>query len=566
MNITTLRLSTSTAHASPAHHAEPRMPKRVGPYAVECALGRGAHGVVYRAHHVARPGPPVALKVIEARGCIERHLIEPTILSRFQHPNIVQLLDYYVDGGRLVLALELVEGEDLQSFLRRGQKLGPEHASLFLSQMANVLAHAHAAKVLHRDIKPSNILLDLRWPQPRFVLADFGVARIADSVQTERRRGGTYHFMAPEQLRGRPCEQSDLWALGATTYTLLTGRPPFDGANADELTKAILFASPPPLHREAAKGHDGLVHAIDSLLDKRLESRMASAERLLATLPPPDAQAAAAPTAAPLGESSPVERELRRSYRACAAFAAPFLLFAGACTLWVGPMLSLLGVYRFFVVQQRHGAGEFFFASAPESSNWTKQAHTALAVLIIFAGLIVSMSGVSFTTDVMIHEAGLSRGDAGVVNLFTGLLALVCLGPLTGSIAKTRQLARGLDLLRALQSTALEPNQRLAVLGELVSHHSMDLAIQQRYAEELLALGRPKEAIVEARLMLRKDPYNTPALLLMAHAFFELGHARHCIEICTWYLSFAGYTFEFADLKQRCLALAPDPRGAGHAL
>src|SRR5438105_3421708 len=101
-------------------------PQRVGEYVVEGEVGRGAHGVVYRAHHPARPGVPVALKVVEGRGAQDRMMLEPALLSRLDHPGVVGIEDYFLRGDALVLALEFIDGEDLKTLLDRGETFGPD--------------------------------------------------------------------------------------------------------------------------------------------------------------------------------------------------------------------------------------------------------------------------------------------------------------------------------------------------------------------------------------------------------------------------------------------------------
>lgn len=110
--------------------------------------------------------------------------------------------------------------------------------------MADALRNAHANNIIHRDIKLSNILVTGDNQNQRFVLVDFGISRMAEGVQTVKRIAGTYYYMAPEQLRGRPCEQSDLWALGVCAYTLLTGIKPFEAKVGEELSHQILFSIP----------------------------------------------------------------------------------------------------------------------------------------------------------------------------------------------------------------------------------------------------------------------------------------------------------------------------------
>lgn len=134
--------------------------------------------------------------------------------QRLNHPNIIRLKDYFLYAGKLVLVTEYIEGIDLQSYLDQQGKLSQRELKLFMSQMASALSHAHTNNIIHRDLKLSNILVTEEDHDLKFVLVDFGISRMAEGIQTIKRVAGTYYYMAPEQLRGRPCEQSDLWALG----------------------------------------------------------------------------------------------------------------------------------------------------------------------------------------------------------------------------------------------------------------------------------------------------------------------------------------------------------------
>src|SRR5262245_57114490 len=202
-------------------------PTTIGNYEIDRELGRGAFGAVYRAHRRDQPDTSVAVKIIEARGNPERLLAEPALLAQVKHPCVVGVEDYFVADGRLAIVLEFVNGDDLKTCVDRGDEFSPEQVRTLLIQLAGALAAAHAQQIVHRDIKPANILVDRAGGTPRFVLTDFGIGRRQEGIQAEKHAGGTYHYMAPEQLRGRPGPQSDLWALGVVAYLLLAGRLPF---------------------------------------------------------------------------------------------------------------------------------------------------------------------------------------------------------------------------------------------------------------------------------------------------------------------------------------------------
>src|SRR6516164_3753340 len=249
-------------------------PTTIGAYDIDRELGRGAFGAVYRAYRREQPDAPVALKVVEARGDPDQLLAEPALLARVKHPCVVGVEDYFVADGRLAIALEFVNGEDLKVILDRGDPFPPEQVRALLIQLGGALVAAHGQQIVHRDIKPANILVDRTGGGLRFVLTDFGIGRRQEGIQAEKHAGGTYHYMAPEQLRGRPGAQSDLWALGVVAYRLLAGRLPFPGPTLPELARQIQYESPPPPSEVRGSPLPAdLETAVMKLLDKSLTER-----------------------------------------------------------------------------------------------------------------------------------------------------------------------------------------------------------------------------------------------------------------------------------------------------
>ena len=204
-------------------------------YRLERELGRGGMAVVYLATDV-KHGRPVALKVLRpeltpALGA-ERFEREIAIAARLQHPHILGLHDSGSAAGMLYYAMPYVAGETLRTRLRREVQLDVGEAVRIAGQVAEALAHAHAAGVIHRDIKPENILLS----GGHALVADFGIARALDAAGGEALTEtglslGTPCYMSPEQaMGGRVLDgRSDLYALGCLVYEMLAGEPPFTG-------------------------------------------------------------------------------------------------------------------------------------------------------------------------------------------------------------------------------------------------------------------------------------------------------------------------------------------------
>jgi serine/threonine-protein kinase len=243
----------------------------VGPYRLIRQIGTGGMGAVWLAERVdGALKRQVALKLPRlawAQGLAERMRRERDILATLEHPHIARLYDAGVDDkGRPYLALEYVEGEHIDAYLKTHNPPVRERLQLFL-QVAQAVAHAHAHLVVHRDLKPSNILVDA-GAQVR--LLDFGIAKLlegdaAGATQLTELAGAalTPDFASPEQIRGDPITMaSDVYSLGVVLYEMLTGSRPFkfERSTAGAVAEALAAREAP------AASH----HASDKLLQKAL--------------------------------------------------------------------------------------------------------------------------------------------------------------------------------------------------------------------------------------------------------------------------------------------------------
>ena len=260
-------------------------------------MGRGAVGIVYRAYDLAT-SRYVALKVIAARGAEgedARFEREGSVLAGLSHPGIVKLVAFGTfDDLTPFLAMEWLEGEDLAARHRRAP-LSVREAVEVARQVAHALAAAHAAGIVHRDVKPTNIFLITTADGTLSAkLVDFGVAAAGDIRLT--RSGnivGTPAYMAPEQARGDgPVDaRADLYALGATLFELLTGRPPHVGPTPIA-TLARLVTTPAPRLSDfvadvARQLDDLLALLLATLPDERPQTAQTVAERLTELLADP---------------------------------------------------------------------------------------------------------------------------------------------------------------------------------------------------------------------------------------------------------------------------------------
>jgi hypothetical protein len=220
-------------------HAPPPAPAAIGKYLVVGRLGGGAQGDVFRAVH-PELGHDLVLKLARKPAGLaglhnDRLAEEGRLLAGLDHPNLVRVHDLGLHDGRPFLALEFVRGCNLQQFLARG-RVSPRRSAALVAPLARAAGYLHRRGVVHQDIKPANILIDDAG-RPRLI--DLGLARLRDAWAEDGQgpSGGTIAFMAPEQARGevdRVGPHSDVFALGAVLYFLLTGRAPFAGRDEAE--------------------------------------------------------------------------------------------------------------------------------------------------------------------------------------------------------------------------------------------------------------------------------------------------------------------------------------------
>ncbi|MGI8619959.1 MAG: protein kinase domain-containing protein [Gemmatimonadaceae bacterium] len=308
-----------------------------GRYSIVREIGAGGMATVYLAEDV-RHRRKVAIKVLhpELTAVLgpERFLNEIELTANLQHPHILPLFDSGAADNLLFYVMPFVEGETLRQRLTREQQLPIAEAVRIASDIADALEYAHKHGVVHRDIKPENVLLH----EGRPLVADFGIALAVQQAGGERMTQtgmslGTPQYMAPEQAMGDKAvdHRADIYALGAVTYEMLTGEPPFTGLNAQAVVAKILTTDPSSL---VAKRRSVPVHverAVLTALEKMPADRFASAadfaEALAGRGPALGPGAAVAAPAA----VSPREGRWRMAFVAAAGIAlAAFALAAWA--------------------------------------------------------------------------------------------------------------------------------------------------------------------------------------------------------------------------------------------
>jgi serine/threonine protein kinase len=257
-----------------------------GRYRLGAVIGRGGMGAVWRARDellnrdvaVKEIVWPVQLDPAERETARRRAVREAQLAARLSHPNVVGVYDILEEDGRPCIVMELVPFRSLRDAVAEDGPMSPAEAARLGLSVLVALRAVHEAGVVHRDEKPANILLG---PEGRVVLADFGIAKAADSpaLTASGVLLGSPSYLSPERARGdRADAAADLWALGASLYAAVEGRPPFERDSVIASLTAVVADEPEPAPRAGP-----LWPVIEGLLRKDPAARLdaAGAERML---------------------------------------------------------------------------------------------------------------------------------------------------------------------------------------------------------------------------------------------------------------------------------------------
>jgi serine/threonine protein kinase len=277
-----------------------------GKYRIERLLGEGGMGAVAKATHLLRRAP-VALKfmspaVIALQGAVERFVNEGVAASQIDSDHVVKVFDVgRMPNGAPYLVMEFLDGRDLQQILLAeggGRIHDPARAVHFALQILRALQTAHASGIIHRDMKPSNCFVIDKDGEPDFVkLVDFGISKVRSDEQQQASNLtrtnsalGTPLYMSPEQARSpRDVDhRTDLYAVGAILYELLTGRTPYTSESGEytEILFKIFTTEPEPLRNLRPDVPEGLAAAIHRALVRDLQIRYGSAGEMAEALAP----------------------------------------------------------------------------------------------------------------------------------------------------------------------------------------------------------------------------------------------------------------------------------------
>ncbi len=250
-------------------------------------LGRGGMGAVYRGRQVS-VNRPAAIKVLKKDltanpEFVQRFHREASLLAKLVDHHLVQVFGAGESEGQYYYAMEVVEGEDFASRLKKGRKFAVDEILQAARQVSLALQAAWKHRIIHRDIKPSNIILTT---ENRIKVMDFGLAKDpgSDVTQTEVIMG-TAKYMSPEQATGGECDvRSDLYALGVVLYELATGRPPFVGESATAVMFQHVHKEPIPPHQANPALPMEVEALILRLMAKNPEARYASPEAVVSAV------------------------------------------------------------------------------------------------------------------------------------------------------------------------------------------------------------------------------------------------------------------------------------------
>jgi serine/threonine protein kinase/DNA-directed RNA polymerase subunit RPC12/RpoP len=259
----------------------------LGQYRILSRLGEGAKGVVYEAEDL-QSRRRVAVKVLDPKlstnheVTVKRFMLEARATYKLNHPNVIEIYSIGCEGETIFLAMPIIRGRSAADFCVEKGRLEPLEATRICKFACRGVGAAHALGIVHRDVKPANILIG---DDGTVKVADFGLAKMLDNsvagLTEPGRVVGTPHYMSPEQCMGRPVDaRADIYSMGASYFRLLTGKLPFNEANA-RLTAQRHVSDPHPDPRTIVPTIPAIcVRVIDKAMAKEPSARYQSAQEM----------------------------------------------------------------------------------------------------------------------------------------------------------------------------------------------------------------------------------------------------------------------------------------------
>lgn len=236
-------------------------------------IGMGTVGVVYRATSPDLD-EPVAIKLLHPSVSSDEQIVdrferEVMIMERLNHPHIVKHFGGGILDGQYFYAMQLLDHGTLKDLIAQQGRLPWQQVAVYADQIAAALQHAHNHGIIHRDLKPSNLFFT---DDGRLVLGDFGIARDTHraDITADRITVGTYAYMSPEQICAdrNISGKADLYSLGCVMYEMLTGQPPYMGANFAQIWEQHLHAAPHGIRQQGIECPVWLESLVIQLLAK----------------------------------------------------------------------------------------------------------------------------------------------------------------------------------------------------------------------------------------------------------------------------------------------------------
>jgi len=216
-------------------------------YKVLEKIGSGSFGKVYKVNHIPtnqlRAMKVISKETLQYQDDDKKFLKEIEILSQIDHPNILKVFEYYQDNENYYVITELCKGGELYEQIYELNHFSEKEAAIIMEQLLSAVMYIHAKGIVHRDLKPENILLENNKEKKNFYIKiiDFGTSNFFDKSTKLNLKVGTPYYIAPEVLMKSYTNRCDMWSCGVILYILLTGTPPFNGNDEEEIMKNVLI-------------------------------------------------------------------------------------------------------------------------------------------------------------------------------------------------------------------------------------------------------------------------------------------------------------------------------------